>query len=91
MICTQRDTKHVYKVGVKTVIHQSLISTTHVLSAHTRSRVGGWGGGGGGGRWRERQKKPVRKVLKKNKNTKGSDAYTTQIFINKNSLPTDIT
>ena len=65
MICTQRDTKHVYKVGVKTVIHQSLISTTHVLSAHTRSRVGGGGGWRSvGGETEETCEKSVKKEQK---------------------------
>ena len=44
-------------MGVKTVIHQSFILTTHMLSAHTRS--GGWGGVD------KRQKETCEKSVKK--------------------------
>ena len=55
MIRTQCDTKHLYKVGFKTIIHQSHILTTRVLSAHTPSK-----GGGGGGGQKETCKKSVK-------------------------------
>ena len=88
MIHTQCDTKHLYKVGFKTIIHQSHILTTRVLSAHTPSK-----GGGGGGGQKETCKKSVKKQQQQNKKTRTdlthcTNTYTTQIFVNKNSFPT---
>ena len=70
MIRTQCDTKHLYKVGFKTIIHQSHILTTRVLSAHTPSK----GGGGGGGGQKETCKKSVKQQQQQQTTTKnGSD------------------